>query len=375
MISRTTIKKLFFLGCIVVATQAQALVVLQQVIVPFGVEYDSNTQLSPDNKQSIWRYTSTPTYTISAVDGQNRWFSSFGLRLQRSSNKEISVDREDPVLAVGWERELERGSFKLFGNYEKNSIRAVELKRTGLINSDGDQTTKSINAEWSRLLTERLTFTLGGKLLKTLYSVGDNVDYTNYGLDSTLGYKLNEKINTFVKITYLKYKPDDNFEDINSQNYTGGVNIEVSPSLSFSASAGWNHLSTAGNTFIASTGFKYSVDRHAVNGVLERFVDAGNGDSQRSERFVLAYLYQISDKSKIGSNFSFQKNSFLATNQATGPLGDNKIMNLGAIYTRDISERWAMNLTAGFIRQKVSNQNAANAEIAGISFVYNTPQF
>ena len=375
MTHRALIKKLFILACIGFATQSEALVVLQQITVPFGAEYDSNTNLSADNEESIWRYTSTPTYTISAVEDQNKWFSSLGLRLQRSSNKKISVDREDPILTVGWERELERGSFKLFGNYEKNSIRAVELKRTGLVDTDGDETTKSISAEWLRLLTERLSFTLGGKILKTRYSVGDNVDYTNYGLDSTLGYKLNEKVNTFAKVNYLKYKPDANFDDINSQNYIGGLNVDVSPRLSLLAGAGWSHLSTYGNTFIANTDFKYTFDKHMLNGNLERFVDAGNGYNQRSERFALTYLYQLNDKSKISSNFSYQKNSFLAASQTLGILGGNKIMNLSGIYTRDLSERWTMNLTAGLIRQKEEKQDSANAEIAGIAFIYNTPQF
>lgn len=365
------IKSFAALVFILFTLNAEALVVLQQLSMPLGVEYDTNPTLSEDNKNPIWLYTATPTYTVSAVENQNRWYSSLGLRLQRSSDKSISIDREDPNLSLGWERQYEKGNFKLAGNYYESSTRTTELRTTGLVNQDITSTTKSLAANWTRFLTERLNLTVGAELLKNSYDGAGFAGYSTRSINSSLNYQVNEDLTTFVSAGYVKYKNDspvgvNTRTSQNSQNYLIGITYFVSPQLDFSMAVGVDSTSSAGSGRSGNSSFNYSSERYLINGEASRSVTAsGIGDFQESDRYSLGYNYSLSDKSEIGTAFSYQKNNTLNT---------NKTMFLNVFYSHSLSDLWDMRLSLDLRKQKTDSQTA-NGEVAGLTFIFNTPEF
>ena len=368
------IKKLYILSLVIFTANAEAQVVLQQMTVPLSVEYDTNPRFSDNDKQSIWRYTAVPTYSISAVEDKNRWYSNIGFRIQRSSDKNISIDREDPNLLVGWNRQGERDEFNLLASYNENSTRNTELTTTGLINSDITATTKSIAADWSRLLTEKLNFTLGGELLKTSYDGAGFTGYITKSINSSLSYQTTEKLITFLNIGYVRYNSDSqntlglqssrNYE--NAQNYLGGLTYVVNPQLDFTVAAGRNHTTSAGFANIGKVSFNYQAERHLIRGELERSVAAtGIGNFQESDRLNLAYSYDLNDKSTIGTAYSLQKNN---------SLNSNEITYLNGFYSRDLSDRWSMKVSLDYRKLKYTSRSVSG-EIAGLTFIYTTPEF
>ena len=365
------VKSLAFVVLAVFTLHAEALVVLQQFSLPLGVEHDSNPTLAENNKQSIWLYTASPTYTISALENQNRWYGALGVRLQRSSDKNISIDREDPSLVAGWERQLEKGNFKLVGNYNQSSTRATELRTTGLVNQDVTATTKSLAADWTRLLTERLSLALGAGLLKNSYDAPGFTAYTTKSIDSSLNYQVNEKLATFVSAGYVKYKSDSQVglainNTQNTQNYLLGITYLLSPQLDLSMAIGVNRTSSAGSGRVGNASFNYIADRHKINGAAGRSVTAsGIGDFQESDSYSLGYSYMLSDISEVGTTFSYQKNNSLNTNET---------MFLNGFYSRSLSDRWALRLSLDLRKQKTETQTA-NGEVAGLTLIYNTPEF
>ena len=213
----------------VISSHAEALVVLQQASVPMGVEYDTNPRMSSTDKQSILRYIATPRYSIATVADQNRWYSDVSLRLERSSDKKLSIDREDPNVVVGWERDGERDRFSLIGRYNKASTRFTEFDETGLVVNDASSTTRSVAANWSRSLTERLNFSLGGQYLTTAYSGGNFTDYSTKLLNSTLTYDLNERVRPFIQVSLTDFNPDgQGRRNTKSQNYLIGAQVDIS---------------------------------------------------------------------------------------------------------------------------------------------------
>ena len=365
------IKSLAVAAFAVFSLHAEALVVLQQVSVPLSVEHDTNPTLSENDKKSIWLYSASPSYSISAEENQNRLYGTLGVRLQRSSDKNISIDREDPNLLLGWERRYEKSDFKLVGNYNESSTRTTELRTTGLVNQDITATTKSLAADWTRLLTERLSLALGAELLKTSYDAPSFTGYTTKSIDSSLSYEVNENLTAFVSAGYIKYKNDSRTGLIasssqNTQNYLAGVTYLLSPQLDLSLALGVNRTSSAGSGKIGNASFNYNADRHLIKGEAGRTVSAsGIGDFQESDRYSLAYSYFLSDKSEIGTAFSYQKNN---------SLNANKTMFLNGFYSRGLSDRWALRVSLDLRKQKTETQTA-NGEVAGLTLIYNTPEF
>ncbi|MES2503234.1 MAG: hypothetical protein V4545_11555, partial [Pseudomonadota bacterium] len=192
----------FLLACaLLFSIPAQALVILQQASLPINVDYDTNLNLL-QQKQGVWRYTTIPKYSVEAVDDKNRWFSNLALTLQRSSNKNLSVDREDPSLNLGWVRELEKGAFSVTAGYDKRSSRFAQFNTNALLDVDGTSVSKTLAANFTHSLTERLRFSLGANYSKTTYTDSSFVSSTSKTINSTVSYDLNEKMSPFVQLSF-----------------------------------------------------------------------------------------------------------------------------------------------------------------------------
>lgn len=368
------IKKLCTLSLIVFTAHAEALVVLQQLTAPVSVEYDSNPLLLTSNKQSVWRYTTVPSYTIAAVENNNRWYGNVGIRIQRSSNKNISIDREDPIITLGWDRQGERDELKLLANYSQNSTRNTQLTTTGLINTDVTETRKLVSADWSRLLTQKLNLAVGGEIVVTSFDSAAFVGFTTKTIDSTLSYQVTEKLTTFSNISFVRFTNDvqNNIglqasQSVqNSQNYLAGFTYLVNPQLDFTVALGINHTSSVGSANIGEASINYQAERHLIKGELARNVAAaGLGQFQQSDILNLAYTYDFGDKSALGSSFSLQKNK---------SLNPNDIIVVGGFYSRELSNSWSMRANLDYRRLKDTTQSVSG-EVAGLTFIYTTPEF
>jgi hypothetical protein len=353
-------------ACLCFSLNAHALVILQNASVSTNVDYDTNVNMSKE-ETSIWRYRLLPTYTISAVDDLNRWYSRANLNIQRSSDRRLSLDREDPSIGVGWERELARGRFSLTGNYDKASTRVTEFLESGLVTSDASSIRKSIAANWSRLLTERLNWTLGGGYTKVTFTGGGGFSgYNSKSLNTSLSYEWSDKLRPFINFGYSTFNPEStDQESSNSKTYSVGASYELNPRLTTTGSVGITRLSS-GVGKVGSVALTYSGDLYQISGNYSRNVTPSSiGGFQNADALSLNYGYTLSEKSSIGTSFSWRRNN---------SLNDVESRQISAFYSRNLAEYWQMRLSLQMREIKSTNQNV-NGDIIGISLIYNTPEF
>jgi hypothetical protein len=347
------------------SSRAEALVLVQNISAQVLVEYDTNPTLVSNNEQAIWRYAIFPKYSIAKVEDNDRWFANGGVLLIRTSNKSISSDRQDPNLALGWEHEYDRGRYNLTFNYARASSRLNEFTTSGTVDRDGNVTSKSISAGFSRLLTDRLDWILAGQYVKADYTGSGFSNSTTKSINSTLTYQLDEKISPFIQFGYSNLN-SANAKSSSSQNILAGANFEVIPKLTMSASLGLNRQQNIGNGWIANSTATYTEDKYKVDVGLSRNVaPSGLGQFQKTDNFSLKYTYALSDKSGTGLNFSLTNNS-----SAVG----NETRQLGGWYVQQMSELWQLKLSLDLKALKNSSQSS-NASVVGITFIYNTPDF
>lgn len=349
------------------STSANALVLLQQVSVLTDVEYDTNPTLASSNKSAIWRYSAVPKYTASLVEDGNRWFAAASLNLQQSSNKAISENRQDPSLSAGWQHEYEKGSYNLTVDYTRASSRLNEFTTTGIVDKDGSATSKSISASWSRLLTERLNFSVGGQYLQNSYTASGFTNYNTKSLSSSLSYQLNERLSPFIQmgISDLSSERGGSQSKI-SQSYLIGTAAQISPRLNTSISVGLNHQQASGSGWVASSMLTYLGERYNLQGALSRNVaPSGLGQFQETNNISLRYSYDLSDKSRAGTDFNWSSNA---------SAGGNETRQLGGWYTKELSDLWQLKLSLN-LKELKNNIQSANSSVFGLSLVYNTPDF
>ena len=349
------------------STQANSLVVLQQVSVSTSVEYDTNPTLVSSNAQPIFRYTASPKYTLSGVDGNNLWYTNVGINFQRSSNQSVSGDRKDPKINIGWEREYEKGRYSIIAAYDKSSSRFSELNTTGIVDKDGTITSKSIAVAWSRLLNERLDLSVNGQYAKSEVTKSSFNNTTNKTLGAVLTYELSEKIKPFIQANLSELSSSNGSSSSTiSQNYLLGTNLEVNPQLSLSGSLGLNHQQNAGNGWVANTTASYLGEKYNIHGALSRnVVPSATGQFQKNDNLSLVYGYDFSSTSKTGVDFSWNSNS---------SINGSETRQLSGYYSKELSDLWQFRFNLTLKELKNSNQSAKDG-VLGVTFTYNTPEF
>lgn len=369
-----TTKKLAAIGLIVYAGNASAEVILEQAAeVSLGTTYNTNLQLLQDqDKESVWLYNIVPKYKITASDGVNEWFGIASLNVERSSNKDVSDDREDPSIDLGWKHELERGTLGLKASYIKASTRQTQFTDTGVLLQDGSSIEKSIVANWSHLITTNLNYAADLGYEKTSFS-GVNVlnNYSLTYLNNVLSYKYNEMVSPYLGVRLNDYKSQGDLGSsrIKYQDYLVGAELELSPTIKLNVGTGFTNFSSSGqdNEWIGLVDASYTGERYTLTSRLERSVlPTGLGDIEIGDRFSLGYGYDLTEKSGFGIDLTLGKNKSLTSIET---------QQLGAYYNRELSASWVMRLTYEFRNLKAQGIDSVSGNAAGIVFTYRTPKF
>ncbi len=377
---------------------AEALILLQQASAPINVDYDTNLNLR-QQKEGVWRYTTIPTYSLAVLNEKNRWFTNLSMTLQRSSDKNISNDREDPSLRVGWERELERGNFSLSAGYVKSSSRFTQFNTNALTDVDGTSVNKSLAANYSYALTQRLNLALGAGYSTTTFTDSSFVNSTTKSYNGSISYELNEKVSPFIRLSFTDFQPESSssqpniltpftqFNQFNgfsqsskSKNILVGSTILLSPNWTFAPSVGVNSISSSGNQstagnnastsgsgFIADASLSHVGLKSNFQANLARSVSPGGlGSFQETDTFGLTYSYNLTDKSSWGTNFNMSKSQ--------QNLFDSETTQINGFYTEELTSNWQMRFVAGHRTIKQNNFSANNTNL-GLSLIYNIPEF
>jgi hypothetical protein len=173
----------------------------QSISLPATIEHDTNLPLATTNKQGVSRLIVVPAYSLVGTYGLDELKAGLGLRVERSSDQRISIDREDPNLLFGWRRQTETGEFGLTATYQEVSSRAAELENTGGIAPDSTQKTGSLKGLWRSAVTERSTLSTDADYKMVSYDGGTQTDYKNLVAGISWNYTWSERIEPFLRFS------------------------------------------------------------------------------------------------------------------------------------------------------------------------------
>ena len=329
------------------------------------IDYDSNPTLSSKNKQSLFRYNLTPTYSFSKIDEVQHLIIDAALNLQRSSNSQISSDRKDPTFNVAWLYSGERNTYDAIFNYAKSSTRFSELTESGAIQRDGSALNKSLSVGWGRSISEVLNSKINASISDSTFSGANLNSYQSKSVSANLNYAYSLYASPFVQASFSDYKTQLT-PTRNSSSYIIGSTFLLSDRLSWNFNTGLNISSSSGTGFIGKLGANYQNEYSTLSVVIDRAVSAtGLNDSQKSDSFNLAYNYTLNDLSSIGAAVSFRN---------TQSIFASKIRTLDGYYSKKINPNWDMRVTLSD-RDYVTNTDSAHGNIIGFSLIYKYPSF
>lgn len=373
-----TSKKISFLnvtfaiaGTALFTTSVNAAIVLEHGgSVAIGTKYHSNIQFASDkDKESVYVYSITPEYKLTALDDNNKWFGTIGLNIERSSNDRVAGDREDPFANVGWEHTFEHSTLDLKADYSKQSTRTTQFDQTGVLATDGTSVNKTLSADWVYALAEKWDLTTSADYNKTQFSgISELSDYDTRSAGVDLMYKYSERVKPYANVVASQYRANGLVSNrINYQTYLAGSEIELGPKLNLNVNAGMVLFNGSHSEDAAIGGLTlgYAGDRHALTSSLERTVfPTGLNRIEVGDQFRANYSYALSERSTWGLAMGLsQNNSGLDTQELT------------ASYDWDLTQSWLMHLEAGQRNSKIKNQASVDDTTIGIFFTYTSPKF
>ncbi|MBC7786628.1 MAG: hypothetical protein H7Z18_04045 [Methylophilaceae bacterium] len=343
---------------------AHAYDIEQYLLLSSTTEYDSNPIMTEKNKQSLFRLTLAPTYSFAKIDENQKINFDASLNVQRSTDTQMSADRNDPRVNFGWLYGSAKNQYNVNLGYSKYSTRFSELTESGFIQQDGSVLNKNISAGWGRTITERLISKINASYSDAVFTAAGLSSYTSKQINGNLSYAYSEYFSPYIQASISDYKTQVNPKPISSTNYSIGSTILVSERLDVNANVGLNHTSTAGNGWIALFGTHYKNEYSSLSATLQRSVNpTGLTDLQKTDSLVLNYTYDLSDLSAIGSTINFLKSDSITS---------NKVRQVDAFYSRTLSPQCNIRVILTD-KNYETNTNSAHGNVLGFSLTYQTP--
>lgn len=344
----------------------------QYVSSPATLEYDSNPSLSATSKQSVSRLIVLPVYSLVGTYGIDEFKAGLGLKVERSTDQRVSIDREDPNLLFGWWRLTETGGFGLTTKYDQVSSREAELEETGSTAADSTRKTWTLAGQWRTAITELSTLTANADYKAVSYDTGTQTDYNNLVAGIAWTYAWSERIAPFLSFSVNHYDPDKKTGTTATSDYytvSGGVSVKATERLEWTAQGGPGRISasTSGSGYQGSFVMQYRGTRYDAALNISRSANAsGDGGFVVSNRVAGTFGYPIDERSGLGFSASWQDNE-----------GDdpNTVQQLGAWVSHELSPFWNVRLNYQHKLRRQDRQSDASGDLLGVTLVYTPLSF
>jgi hypothetical protein len=181
------------------------------------VEYDDNTFMSANNKESSMRYSMTPTVTTTRADDNSNISLSAGYRLQRYTSVDID-DSEDPFARFNSSFSTERSQYGLSLGYAETQTRDNAADDTGNFRNDSTQTSKTISPFYSYQLTERDTLSFNGSYVDNSFDSNASNDNKLKSLTTNWMRQYTERLSAGLSVGVYNYKSDSSLTSFSVEN-------------------------------------------------------------------------------------------------------------------------------------------------------------
>lgn len=347
----------------------------KDIIIATGVEHDSNPGSDAKNKNPVWIYSLAPQVLLDYSSEVNRLYFNAALLVQRHSNEKELFDREDPRLAIGWDRTYESGRFGINANYSETSSRGEELRATGVFSAtENTSKTKELGAMWEHRIAPRwAVLTEGDYSDNTFTQKGILGDYTLANVRSKLTYENSERLNTYVQLGYAQFSPDKIYKDTDLVRLALGADYLVSEALTVSSRVAVYNLSGRQSDTDWEAGIKlgYNAGRMDYIAELSRELGAsGIGGFQKIDVFRLGWLFNISEVDKVGANYALSK----SREDKQVDLSKSEYKQISAFYERILSGNWRGQANVSF-KELESAGTYSNGNVIGVSLIYDKLSF
>lgn len=341
------------------------------ILMSSSVTRDSNPSQVASAKIPVWIYSVTPQVLLNFNTEVNRLYFNAALDVQRHSNENVLIDREDPRFSLGWERKYDSGSFDVNANFIQTSSRGQELRATGVFQNANFVKTKAINkslsGSWEHAIAQRWTLLTDGSYQKNTFSEVQGLNDTALlNVRSKLTYANNERLNTYVQIGYAELRPNGLIEDSKITRLAVGADYQITEALNLSSRVNQYRLTglQSDNGLEGGIKLEYSLERMNFNAELSHGLsDTAVGNFQKTDTLGLGWVFSMTSLDTFGASY------LKSRVKEDGVLGKFEFTESRAFYERVLTGSWRGQASASF-REQDTQGLYSNGNIIGVSLTY-----
>ncbi|SEQ99658.1 hypothetical protein SAMN05216600_11322 [Pseudomonas cuatrocienegasensis] len=341
------------------------------VALPMTTEHDTNPRLDAEDEKGVTRTTIAPDYTLIGAFGLDELRFGIGLNLERSSDQSIALDREDPKLLLGWQRETERGGFGLTAKYDESSTLFSELEETGVVTGDGTRKKYNLAGNWRAAISERSTLASDADYTRVRYDVDSLTSYDELSTKFSWSYGWSELLEPYAEVSLSRYEPVGGTVTASSTRYgpMSGLRFTISEQLQGVLRAGVNQVSgdEGGPSWQGGFELSYIGERFDTSiDVGRSTITSGEGGFTEVSQLRASWSYAVSETLRAGLDASLQDNKSTAPNTM-------RQINLWA--SQELSPFWVARLSLTYRQRQQDERPDASANVLGVTLIYNHPDF
>lgn len=342
----------------------------QSINVRAAIEYDDNPSMVATAAEDVWKYRLIPDYKLLHVKDEDELALSVSLILERSSDQNISDDREDPSVSLQWTRMNPLGQFSILAAYAEASTRVSEYEDTGDVISDATRTNYNLGLDWAHAISERLQLNTNIGYRDVAYEgSGSFTDYSDTSLGLSFNYQLDELKTPYIRLTASQYDPDQGLSESSEQyGLVAGVEWRLSEffNADFNAGKRYTQATTDDSGWSASAIFNYEAELLSADFSYSRSSDpSGSGGYADADNIRLGLGYEWSDYSNLQASLNWRQNQ--------SDTNDTETLKFNFALNRQLSEFWTLSASYQF-NQRDTETTSADGNIAMMSVVYNMPK-
>lgn len=320
----------------------------------------------PTHKDGVWQALFEPSYTLIGSAGVNELRAGLALKVARSSNKTLSVDREDPSASLGWRRQSDVGEFGVSAKYDEVATRATETDATGQILIDSTRASRALSASWNKALSERGTLSADGAYERVSYNGGTYINYSTQSGNLNLSYALSEHSTSFLKVSGIKYFPDGGGPSSRLANAMLGVNWKMEY-LDLTVQVGQSKRSGESTGSQGAVAMQYTGQRTQLALNADRKVSpSGLGGFVKADQVRGSWSQTLSENSRTGINIGWLKNRSIT---------DDVSRTTEVWLLRDLNSFWGIRTYYLHRTRDSGGIGSAASNMLGIACIYTHSNF
>jgi hypothetical protein len=335
------------------------------VSVTGGAEYDSNPQLLTDDEVDAWRGIFEPGYQLLWRAGRYEIDANAGIRIERSSETNVSTNREDPRVSVSGTRTHAGGSLYSDVSYLQESTRITELEDTGVF-SDDTRKALSFGFGGDHNLTAQSQLVVDATYEDISFD-GDNFsDFETAELAGRLNYTLSRVNTVWIEGVIARYETDEQgVDDSDAYGGSAGLVRMLSDRWQVEVFAGFMDISGEGERTDWVGGVEASFTGRRSNfeiSYARSSAASAAGGFEEADDVVARYDYSLSNVTTVTLSGQWRK---------------NQSDDLGEAYSgelrldRRLSLSWSLGCSLTY--RGTGGEDNADAQVVALLLTYRPP--